>query len=89
MLIVMGGKNPIVAAFLSVVIAGFGQFYLGQFFRGLFFVSLEFVTALIHLEVSKNIGYVLNFLASIWAATDAYRSAKKQNIIKPKQELYI
>ncbi|MFH1788434.1 MAG: hypothetical protein ABH834_03535 [Candidatus Altiarchaeota archaeon] len=86
-------KNPILAAALSVIIAGFGQFYLGQAKRGLFFLALEFLTAIIHIEFSRNIGYALNFLASIWAATDAYRTAKhmRENTKTPDpaQEIYI
>jgi len=70
-------KNPMLAAFLSIVITGAGQIYLGKIIRGLVYLSVVLLISLtfesiLTLEEMMLIGIVI----SIISAWDAYRLAK-------------
>jgi TM2 domain-containing membrane protein YozV len=75
----MAMKKPWLAALLSFIIAGLGQFYVGRLWRGLFFFTVELLTAGFF-EVNYAVGMVLNMFVSIAAAVDAYHLAKKINV---------
>ena len=61
-------KDPILAAILSVLIPGLGQFYCRQWARGaMFLVGAIIMTMIVPL---------LSFAVWIWSAVDAYRTAK-------------
>ncbi|MEA3255870.1 MAG: hypothetical protein U9Q22_08565 [Candidatus Altiarchaeota archaeon] len=75
----MNRKNPLLAAILSLLIAGLGQLYLHKFFRAVVFLLLEVVTAGIWIYLSAEIGAIINLLVSVIAAYDAYKIAKEIN----------
>jgi len=61
-------KDPILAAILSVLIPGLGQFYCLQWVRGAMFLAGTIVMAMIVPPLSLAVW--------IWGAVDAYRIAK-------------
>lgn len=75
----MNRRNPLLAAILSLIIAGLGQLYLRKFFRAMVFLLLEVITAGIWIYFSSEIGVILNLLVSVIAAYDAYKLAKGIN----------
>ncbi|MFH1835439.1 MAG: hypothetical protein ABH851_04550 [Methanobacteriota archaeon] len=86
----MGKKNPILAAFFSVIIAGFGHFYIDRFPKGVFFLALEALTTYYAYFYAREIGFILNIFISIWAAVDAYTIAKQIEPLKTEgPEIYI
>lgn len=62
------GKNPAVAAILTLFLFCLGQFYNGQILKGVIFVIILIILVYI------NIGLALLFL--IYATYDAYKNAK-------------
>ena len=68
-------KNSWFAAFLSLVVSGFGQLYLGLFWRAGFFLALELLTTFLYFYF-PSFGLILNFFVSIWSAIDAYNRAE-------------
>ena len=66
-------KNPGVAAVLSAVIPGIGQFYNGDFLRGIFWLI---VTPKLWLGTGGTLGWVCHVLA----AFTAYRRAMRKNV---------
>ncbi len=79
-------KSPFLAAVLSLLIAGLGQFYLGKYPRGAVFLSLEIITSAIFFWIHPEIGGILNLSISIFAAYDAYKLATKINRKLPRIE---
>ncbi len=71
-------KNPLVAAILSLIIAGLGHIYLGKFLSGVVLLSLEAITCAIFLY-HADLGGFLNITVSIFAAYDAYKLASGMN----------
>ncbi|MCH7912158.1 MAG: hypothetical protein IH856_03835, partial [Deltaproteobacteria bacterium] len=61
-------KDPILAAILSVLIPGLGQFYCLQWVRGAMFLVGAIIMAMIVPPLS--------LVVWIWGAVDAYRIAK-------------
>jgi len=70
-------KSPFLAAILSLLIAGLGQFYLGKYSRGAVLLSLEIITSVIYLWIHPDVGGLLNLSVSVFAALDAYKLAVK------------
>lgn len=57
--------RPLLAAFWSVAIPGFGQLYNGKYVKGFFFIVLEFV---INLQSNLNIAIYYSWLMDIETA---------------------
>ena len=71
-------KNPILAAILSLLIVGIGQFYNNQIGKGL----LMMVGAIILVSATANEGgALLWFAVAVWSVVDAYRVAKQKRAI--------
>lgn len=69
-------KDPILAAILSVIMPGLGQFYCRQWFRGfLFLLGVFFLIAL-----APPIGMFLSAGLWVWGIVDAYRIARARHI---------
>ena len=68
--------NPILAAILSFLIPGLGQFYCGSLAKGLAFLVVAILLGLAVLMVFKSWVYIIiNLLISLYAAYDAYNMA--------------
>ena len=65
---VVTGKSPVVAAILSAVIVGLGQFYNGDVKKG----AIMLVAAIILGTASVGL---LWFVCAVWSAVDAYQVA--------------
>ncbi|MFQ5684161.1 MAG: type II secretion system protein GspG [Candidatus Binatia bacterium] len=65
-------KDPILAAILSVIIPGLGQFYCRQWVRGLLFLFSAFFLAFL----APPLGTLLSAGVWVWGIMDAYRIAK-------------
>jgi TM2 domain-containing membrane protein YozV len=66
---VVTGKSPVVAAILSALIVGVGQFYNGDVKKG----AIMLVAAVILGSASLGL---LWFVCAVWSAVDAYQVAK-------------
>jgi hypothetical protein len=84
-------RNPRLAAVLSAIFPGLGQFYNRQWFKGIgFFIGSGVLSGIVTERFSveelmagdtSHVGKVLAFLAIllgllVWSMVDAYRSAK-------------
>ena len=67
-----GGRNPGVAAVLSVVIPGVGQIYNGDFLRGIFWL-------IVTPGLWIGSGGLLGWICHVIAAYTAHRRAKDKN----------
>jgi TM2 domain-containing membrane protein YozV len=65
-------KSPVLAAFLSLLLGGLGQFYNGEIGKGLCFLVVEFIAAF----ATMGMGYIAVMLVS---TVDAYASANRIN----------
>lgn len=76
----LGRKNPMLAAFLSLVITGAGQMYLGKIARGVVYLGVVLLISLL-LEgiLTFDEMMLLGIAISIISAWDAYRLAKAMN----------
>ncbi len=69
-------RNPIVAAILSLIVAGLGQIYNGQITKGIIFIMLQIINGVLAVVL---IGWVLMPIVGLWAMVDAYLVAKRGN----------
>ncbi len=69
-------RNPILAAVLSLIVAGLGQIYNGQVLKGVVFIILQLINGALTLVL---IGWVLMPIVGLWAVIDAYLTAKRNN----------
>ena len=69
-------RNPIIAAILSLIVAGLGQIYNGQILKGVLFIVAQIINGLLLYVV---IGFITMPLAGLWAVIDAYLVAKRNN----------
>ncbi len=69
-------RNPIVAAILSVIVAGLGQIYNGQIGKGVVFIILQLINTALTVVL---IGWVLMPIVGLWATIDAYLVARRNN----------
>jgi TM2 domain-containing membrane protein YozV len=69
-------RNPILAAVLSLIIAGLGQIYNGQIGKGVIFIILQLINGALTVVL---IGWILMPIVGLWAAIDAYLTAKRNN----------
>lgn len=71
--------NSILAAILSFLIPGLGQFYAGSLMKGIGLFVVWIIIALIITMIFKQwIYYIVNILYSLFAAYDAYNMANLQ-----------
>jgi TM2 domain-containing membrane protein YozV len=69
-------RNPIIAAVLSLIVAGLGQIYNGQITKGVLFIVAQLINgALLYVAI----GFVTMPLVGLWAVIDAYLVAKRNN----------
>ena len=69
-------RTPILAAVLSLIVAGLGQFYNGQITKGVLFIVAQIINgALLYVAI----GFVTMPLVGLWAVIDAYLVAKRNN----------
>ena len=69
-------KNPFVAAILSIIFPGIGQFYIGQNKKGGYFIAIAAVSIVL---MVLFIGFIFYVLFWLWSIFDAYASAEKLN----------
>lgn len=69
-------RNPILAAILSIIVAGLGQIYNGQIGKGVVFIVLQIINGALTVVL---IGWVLMPIVGLWATIDAYLTAKRNN----------
>ena len=69
-------RNPIIAAVLSLIVAGLGQIYNGQILKGVLFIVAQIINGLLLYVV---IGFITMPLVGLWAVIDAYLVAKRKN----------
>ena len=67
-------KNPGLAAVLSALIPGIGQFYNGDFLRGIFWL-------IVTPGLWIGSGGLLGWICHVVAAATAYRRARKKNSV--------
>ncbi len=69
-------RNPIIAAVLSLIVAGLGQIYNGQITKGVLFIVAQIINgALLYVAI----GFVTMPLVGLLAVIDAYLVAKRNN----------
>ncbi len=69
-------RNPIIAAILSLIVAGLGQIYNGQIAKGVAFIIAQVINgALLYV----GIGFITMPLVGLWAVLDAYFVARRNN----------
>jgi TM2 domain-containing membrane protein YozV len=69
-------RNPILAAVLSVIVAGLGQIYNGQIGKGIIFIILQLINTALTVVL---IGWILMPIVGLWATVDAYLVTKRNN----------
>jgi TM2 domain-containing membrane protein YozV len=69
-------RSPILAAILSLIVAGLGQIYNGQVTKGVIFIVIQLINGLL---TAVLIGWFLLPLVGLWAIIDAYITAKHNN----------
>ena len=69
-------RNPILAAVLSLIVAGLGQIYNGQVLKGVLFIIFQLINGALTLIL---IVWILMPIVGLWAVIDAYMTAKRTN----------
>lgn len=69
-------RNPILAAVLSLIVAGLGQIYNGQVLKGVLFIIFQIINGALTLVL---IGWILMPIVGLWSVIDAYLTAKRGN----------
>ena len=69
-------RNPILAAILSLLVAGLGQIYNGQIGKGVIFIVIQLINGAL---TAVLIGWFLLPIVGLWAMIDAYMTAKRNN----------
>lgn len=69
-------RSPVLAAVLSLIVAGLGQIYNGQIGKGVIFIVLQLINGAL---TAVLIGWVLMPIVGLWAMIDAYLTAKRSN----------
>jgi len=64
-------RNPILAAILSVIVAGLGQIYNGQIGKGVVFIILQIINGALTVVL---IGWVLMPIVGLWTAVRRYET---------------
>ena len=69
-------RNPILAAILSLIVAGLGQIYNGQIGKGVIFMVIQLINGALTVVL---IGLILPPIVGLLAMIDAYMTAKRNN----------
>ena len=69
-------RSPLIAAILSLIVAGLGQIYNGQIGKGAIFILIQLINGVL---TAVLIGWLLLPLVGLWAMIDAYITAKRNN----------
>lgn len=69
-------RSPLIAAILSLIVAGLGQIYNGQIGKGAIFIVIQLINGAL---TTVLIGWLLLPLVGLWAMIDAYMTAKRDN----------
>jgi TM2 domain-containing membrane protein YozV len=69
-------RSPILAAILSLIVAGLGQIYNGQVTKGVIFIVIQLINGAL---TAVFIGWFLLPLVGLWSVIDAYMTAKHSN----------
>ena len=69
-------RNPLIAAILSFLFPGLGQFYNGQNRKGISFVIVAIISVFLFIILIGGLIYILIWL---WSLLDAYQSAEAIN----------
>jgi TM2 domain-containing membrane protein YozV len=62
-------RSPILAAILSLIVAGLGQIYNGQIGKGVIFIVIQLINGAL---TAVLIGWLLLPIVGLWATIDAY-----------------
>jgi TM2 domain-containing membrane protein YozV len=69
-------RSPILAAVLSLIVAGLGQIYNGQVTKGVIFIIVQLINGAL---TAVLIGWLLLPHVGLWSMIDAYMMAKRNN----------
>ena len=73
-------RNPIIAAVLSLIVAGLGQFYNGQITKGVLFIVAQIINgALLYVAI----GFVTMPLVGLWTAVRRYETRPSWRNLRP------
>jgi len=67
-------RNPILAAILSLIVAGLGQIYNGQVGKGVIFMIIQLINGALTVVL---IGWILLPIVGLLAVIDAYMTAER------------
>ncbi len=73
-------RNPILAAILSVIVAGLGQIYNGQIGKGIVFIILQLINTALTVVL---IGWVLMPIVGLWTAVRRYETRPSWRNLRP------
>ncbi len=73
-------RNPILAAILSVIVAGLGQIYNGQIGKGVVFIVLQLINTALTVIL---IGWVLMPIVGLWTAIRRYEALHSWRSLRP------
>ena len=69
-------RSPLLAAILSLIVAGLGQLYNGQVTKGVILMIIQLINGAL---TAVLIGWILLPIVGLWAMIDAYMTAKRNN----------
>ncbi len=73
-------RNPIIAAVLSLIVAGLGQIYNGQITKGVLFIVAQLINgALLYVAI----GFVTMPLVGLWTAVRWYDTRPSWRNLRP------
>jgi TM2 domain-containing membrane protein YozV len=64
-------RNPILAAILSLIVAGLGQIYNGQIGKGVIFIIIQLINGAL---TAVLIGWILLPIVGLWTAIGRYET---------------
>jgi TM2 domain-containing membrane protein YozV len=66
-------RSPILAAILSLIVAGLGQIYNGQIGKGVLFIVIQLINGAL---TAVLIGWILLPIVGLWAAIRRYETGR-------------
>ena len=69
-------RSPILAAVLSLIVAGLGQIYNGQVTKGVLLIVAQLINTALTVVL---IGWILMPIVGLWSMIDAYVTAERNN----------
>ena len=69
-------RSPILAAVLSLIVAGLGQIYNGQVTKGVLLIVAQLINTALTVVL---IGWILITIVGLWSIIDAYVTAERNN----------